>query len=247
MASMKRNGMHLLLLATKKSDTRLIGLVSNRFADPLKAVPITSIVDLKRKWIPLTSDKDDLEDAELRELKLKCQEASIVASIRSLGESIEIRNESDISSGKVVVASIDGSYENEGGAILVAAAYVHHQSLKSGGIDQDSEENNVQLRLGENNYDVSDMSKVMILLDKILTKESSQQTPNDPTDSQINTTKDVQNLIDRHILNGDVLILFASADVKLEQRVLSELGKGGSVVHCHINNECIATLNVAMN
>jgi len=231
----------LLMLATKKSDARIIGLISNRFADPLKAVPINSIVHLKSNWIPLVNDEDAPDDVELKELKLKCQEASIMATIKALGENMKIPHESDIPSGKIVVASIDGSYESDGGAILVAAAYRHHQSFRSaGGPDLKSEscvsEIEVQLRLGEKDYDVSDIPRVMSLLDNIMTKETRQVGVNNIEDLQISTTKDVQNLIDRHIQNGDILILFASADVKLDQRVLTKLGNEGSQIHCHVND-----------
>ena len=231
----------LLRLATKQSDVRTIGLVSNRFTDPLKAVPMSSIADMKRNWIPLGNDKEDTEDVELKSLKLKCQEASIIATIKTLSERMKAPKDSDAPSGKIVVASIDGSYESDGGAILVAAAYRHQQSLKSTDPDLKSENNsleiNVQLRLGEKDYDVSDISKVMSLLDKIFTETPQVPINNPEDDAEITTTNDVQNLIDRHIQAGDILILFLSADIKLEQRVLERLGNEGSQIHCHITDE----------
>jgi hypothetical protein len=51
------------------------------------------------------------------------------------------------------------------------------------------------------------------------------------------TTKDVQNLIERHVEPGSQVILFASADVKLEARVLEKLQNEKSTIHCHTDDE----------
>jgi len=57
------------------------------------------------------------------------------------------------------------------------------------------------------------------------------------------TTKAVQNLIERHLKPDGQLILFASADVKLEARILSKLKQDNSTIHCHINDEFSRRIN----
>jgi len=52
-------------------------------------------------------------------------------------------------------------------------------------------------------------------------------------------TKDIHNLIDRHVITpGCMLLLFASADVKLDPgTVLTRLRDRGCSVHCHVAND----------
>jgi hypothetical protein len=96
-----------------------------------------------------------------------------------------------------------------------------------------------RLLLGEEMVDVSSLAKVVALLDVIFGREEAavHDGPDEPA-----TTTAVQNLIERHVGPGDTLLLFASADIKLEERVVAKLQDQRSTVHAHIYDDAFARM-----
>ena len=86
---------------------------------------------------------------------------------------------------------------------------------------------------------MSSLAKVVALLDVIFGREAAavHDGPDEPA-----TTKAVQNLIERHVGPGDTLLLFASADIKLEERVVAKLQDQRSTVHAHIYDDAFARM-----
>ena len=81
--------------------------------------------------------------------------------------------------------------------------------------------------------------QVMALLDAIFARNGSPDATHNErgADGVPASTKAVQNLIDRHVAPGDVLLLLTASDVKLEERVLAKLQAQRSTVHAHVNDE----------
>jgi hypothetical protein len=217
-------------LASKKRDEKIMKLIANRNADPSKAMPMLSVRELCSNWIPLESvTKNEDGNDELTALQLKIQEAKVRATV----ELLESKIPSESSKKDVVLASLDMKATNDCCAVLVAAAlepkckWDDKEDIEL----EDSENRNVTLFIGNEKHDVSTPALVMTLLDQICTREmnESAQTPT--------TTKDVQNLIERHLGESSHLLLVASTDIKIEQRVLAKLQQDKSTVHCHLNDD----------
>jgi hypothetical protein len=161
-------------------------------------------------------------------LKLKIQEATIRATVKLLKEKIP----AEASQKDVVLASLDECVENEIAAVLVAAALEHDCTWDDAAEESaDCKKRGVTLYIGETKYSVSTPSEVMSLLDQICAKKQIDNIDKTPA-----TTKDVQNLIERHLGPNSHLLLFASTDIKIEQRVLSKLQLESSTIHCHMND-----------
>jgi len=240
----------LMLMASKANNIRITGLISNRFSDPSKAVPITSVRALYNHWISLPPKKQDslIEEADTKKvdsdnkddddkiikLKLKIQEATVKATIELLRKKIPAQP-SAVTNAKSVIASLDDTIDSDGAAILVSAAL---DSRCTWGVDKENyaknEESHVSLYIGSELCNVSTLSDVMNLLNDTFTKT---RVSNGNFEDKVATTKDVQNLIERNVRSGSQLILFASTDVQLEQVVLQKLQKDMTTVHCHINDD----------
>jgi len=106
-----------------------------------------------------------------------------------------------------------------------------------------------KLLLGEEVVDVSDLTRVLALLDAILTRGCT----GDGVDAAANaaaqapattpaTTKTVQNVIDRHVAPGDSLVLFTASDVQLEAHLLVRLQAQRSTVHAHVINDVFSRM-----
>ena len=216
----------LKTLATKSKNEPVMRLIANRYADPSKAVPASSMRALRNQWIRIASKDNTIdEDDELINLQLQMQEATVKATIELLRSKVPEPSKSK--DGKSIIASLDGTAEGDGAAIIVAAA------LDARCVSEDtgtSSEHSVALHLGEEQCEVSTLPDVMNLLDRFFTEER----PLNAARDEPATTKDIQNLIDRHLGADGTLLLFASSDIKLEQRVLTQLQEQGSTVHCHI-------------
>jgi hypothetical protein len=216
-------------LATKKSDKRVMQLIANRSADPSKAIPIQSIRQLCDSWLSLdASSKSD--DEELTSLRLKIQEATVIATIKLL----ESKLPKTTSQKEVVLASLDGKIKNDCAAVLVAAAINPNCQWddKSKEKSESEESRKITLFIGDERCSVSTPTDVFSLLDKICSKETGSDASSTPA-----TTKDVQNLIDRHLGTKSHLLLFTSTDIKMEQRVLTNLQLEGSTIHCHLMDD----------
>lgn len=219
--------MTLQKLAKRKLDNNTMQLISNRFSDPSKAVAIQSFRDLCTNWIALD---DKSHDDEMKQLQLDIQKASVKATIKLLTSKLP-----KTSSGKkVVVASLDGKVENDCAAILVAVAFDSKLQLDDEQSEGKIDDNgcDVTLFIKEKRVDVSTITEVLSLLDGIIcTKRSSESGGAGDAPA---ATKDVQNLIERHLGPNSHLLLFASNDIKIEQRVLTNLQLEKSHVHCHL-------------
>ena len=208
-------------LATKAQNKTILWKLANG-----KAVPVSSIQELRSSWI----HKNDKELDELLRLRLQMQENTLNETIQALRKKVPTEN----SKGNIIIASLDRKPDLDSAAILVAAALEN----KSTNEDGEFNGNSVALYLGEDKCNISSLSEVANLLDQTFAGEStSTSNPIGDTSKALATTKDVQNLIERHLKPNDILLLFAEADVKLEQRVLTQLQEQGSSVHCHIIDE----------
>jgi hypothetical protein len=188
-------------LAMKKADRRVLNLVSMRYQDPSKAVPFSSVCAMRREWIPLLStDVSDEGTDEFHQLNLKMQEASVRATIELLRKKISTSEKKEI-----VLASLDGTVDNSCAAVLIAAALNSHCVWDTKKEEVQDEENmKVTLFIGENTTsccDVSSPSNVMSLLNTIIT--SNEKNTGNEREGEENytptTTKDLQNLIERHL------------------------------------------------
>jgi hypothetical protein len=209
-------------LATKAQNKTILWKLANG-----KAVPVSSIPELRSSWVRI--DKNDEELDDFLRLRLQMQENTVNETIQALRKKIPTEN----SKGDIIIASLDRKPDLDSAAILVAAA------LENKSTNEDGEfiGNSVALYLGEDKCNISSLSEVTNLLDQTFADESASNSIIDETSRALATTKDVQNLIERHLKPDDILLLFAEADVKLEQRVLAQLQKQGSSVHCHIIDE----------
>lgn len=209
-------------LASKTSNLSVVRLIANRFTDPSKAISVSSIPELERNWISTrrkTSAEEDSSFDELAELRLEVQEATVQATLDLLRR----KSSTKCRKSNIIVASLDRNAAVQSAAILAAAAL-------------NCDENPVTLYLREEKCNISSFSDVMNHLDEAFTDQSVSDR-DDSTSAQVATTKDIQNLIDRHLGPDETLLLFATSDVKLEQRVLTNLQKQRSFVHCHVIDE----------
>jgi len=211
-------------LACKANDQGMMSLIVNRYLDPAKAIPAQSMYQLHREWISLQNDQNEKLD-EIFFLKLQVQEVTVKVTInhlrRNLSEELHDKAASNI------VASLDSKAECDAAAILVAAA------LDGQCICEEKQEldDSTILYIGDEVQSISSLTRVMTLLDRAFSSgEKAAVLPDqDPA-----STKNIHNLIDRHLRPGGMLLLFGSSDVKLDQRVLSKLQDECSTVHCHI-------------
>jgi hypothetical protein len=216
-------------LAKKKRDERVMKLISNRSADPSKAIPIHSVRQFCNNWTPLEAATKS--DDELTALQLKIQEATVKATLKLLKSKIP----ETTTQKKVLLASLDGKVDSDCAAILVAAAF--NFDCQCDGEVKDNTENmkrEVTLFIGDKTCDVSTLANVLSLLDEVFAREKNNVTESTPA-----TTKDVQNLIERHLEANSNLLLFTSTDIKIEQRVLTKLQLDGSTIHCHVMDDFI--------
>jgi len=169
----------------------------------------------------------------LTALQLSIQEATVKATMKLLQSKIP----KTTSKKDVVIASLDGKIENDCAAILVAAALDPKFNLddKEPAKEEvlESESRGVTVFIGENELSLTTISEVISLLDRqIQAKRTSGVAGNQPA-----TTKDVQNFIERHLGSNSHLLLFNSTDIKIEQRVLTDLQTQGNTIHCHMNDD----------
>jgi hypothetical protein len=212
-------------IACKAKDQGMMSLIMNRYLDPTKAIPAQSMYQLHREWISLQNNQNENLD-EISLLKLQIQEATVKATInhlrRNLSEELHDKAASNI------VASLDSTAECDVATILVAAA-LDGQCI--GEEKQESVDAFTILYIGDEVQNISSFTGVITLLDRAF---SSGEKANMLPDQDPASTKNIQNLIDRHLRPGGMLLLFGSSDVKLDQRVLSKLQDEGSTVHCHV-------------
>jgi hypothetical protein len=252
----------LQLIAAKARNITVTGLIANRFSDPSKAIPASCILALKHSWIRIARDKDDVDDDaagitprvvddELTTLRIQMQEATVKATIDALRKKIPNKNGSfQKGRGRTIVASLDSKAAIDGAAILVAAA-LHHEftnededptsiTSTSNICNLEDEHKSIgtssTLYLGSEEIRISSFSEVMTLLDRAFNETNPSNTSH-ASSPDLATTKNIQNLIDRHLQPNDRLLLFTASDVKLEQRVLKKLQDQNSMIHCHIIDE----------
>jgi len=220
----------LSALASKATNNVIVKLIANRYADCRKAVPMTSVNQLHSTWMDA-----DCEGDELARLLLSIQYATVKATIDILRSKIPVHPTGTC--GKSVIASLDSTVHCDGAAILIAAAF-NSQCVWDGDKPDSVSDNggDVTLYIGEELCSISTGSDVIKLLNQVFTKEKH-ATAIEAEGIEAATTKDVQNLIERHLEPGSQLILFASTDVKLEPQVLEKLQCEESTIHCHIDDE----------
>jgi hypothetical protein len=208
-------------LAKKRADTRIMTLISNRNADPSKAIPMQSVRS-HSNWISL--EEATKSDDELIALQLKIQEATVRATVQLLRKKFK----SPSSQKEIVLASLDGKIENDYAAVLVASALDPNCNWDD---DENLESQNhtVTLFIGDQKCTITTPADVLSLLNQICNKHRSADAATTPT-----TTKDVQNFIERHLGSNNSLFLFTSTDIKIEQRVLTNLQVDGNTIHCHV-------------
>ena len=216
--------------AKRKVDKRVMALISNRYADPSKAIPLRSTRELCNSWVALESATKSND--ELTALQLKIQEATVRATVKLLNSQMPKAN----SQKDVMLASLDGKIENDITAVLVAAAIDANCQWDDNSDNKeqvDHEKREVTLFIGDKEYKTFTPAEVLSLLDTICAKKNN--SPEETTTPA--TTKDVQNIIERHLRPNSNLFLFSSTDIQLEQQVLTNLQLDGCTIHCHINND----------
>mmetsp|Transcript_4005 Transcript_4005/g.7642 ORF Transcript_4005/g.7642 Transcript_4005/m.7642 type:complete len:929 (-) Transcript_4005:155-2941(-) len=234
-------------LAAKKSDSRVLTLVAKRQEDPSKATPIESVVWLARNWVHMPKEGEDID--EIRELELAIQNAAVRATIERIKS--KVGKAKDGSSSKVILASLDGTSVNDASAVLVAAAMSSTFSFGDQSIDKmepvavSSSPSMAKLFINADEYNLETLADVIGKLDQIFKKETT-ETASSTTRGENGgipaSTKDVQNLIERHVKPGDRLLIFTSTDLKLEQRLLEKLKAENSSIHVHIGDEWSARM-----
>jgi len=162
----------------------------------------------------------------------------------------------------VVIAALDNSLPNQVASVLMAAAmndWVIEDSSKVeiiqnyGQPTPEKADIHRSLFLGETLIHISSLHDTMKLLNNLIVgkissgSEVSDDNGNDSsnisfggvhapsfaTSDGVATTKCVINLIDRHVNDGDMLILFTSADLRLPNDTMATLTKRGCSIHCH--------------
>jgi len=220
----------LSALASKAQNSCIIKLIANRYADCTKAVPMTSVNQLHSIWM-----NEDCEDDELTRLLLKIQYATVKATIDFLRSKIHVHPTATC--GKSIIASLDSTINCDGAAILIAAAFNSQCVWDMDKTDSVSDNGgDVSLYIGEQLCSISTGSDIIKLLNQVFAKEKH-ATAIGAEGIEAASTKDVQNLIERHLEPGSQLILFASTDVKLEPQVLEKIQCEKSTIHCHIDDE----------
>ena len=224
--------MNLQKLATKKVDDHTMKLISLRNSDPSKAIPVQSMRQLHNNWVPFKEMNEAGGEDEIRTLQLKIQEATVRATIELLKSKIPKNMEKK----KIIIASLDRKVENDCAAIIVAAALGRDISWDDDDDEQktdDEVESDVlspSIFIQDDKYSITTSTHIMHLLDKVVANKENNV--NEPA-----TTKDVQNLIDRHLEPESHLLLFTSTDIKIEQQILSNLQSQGNTIHCHMNDD----------
>lgn len=235
-------------LAAKAHNNKVLTLIGARMTDPEKAIATSSISSLMHSWIPLNKEDTSMDDQEkeMNELQLKIQEATVRATIEKLRKAMPKSKDAATDDTMTTVASLDNTVTSDASAVLIAAALDTCCTWKEPKNTNDEENDKmvpessqVQLFIGEEQWNVSDPTSVMQRLDNIFSSSRERASNAD----EVATTKAVQNLIERHLKPNGQLILFASADVKLEARILSKLQKDNSTIHCHINDEFSRRMN----
>lgn len=236
-------------LASKARNHEIMKMIGARMMDPKKAIAVESISKLIGSWIPLNKTYTvEKQEKEMMDLQLQIQEATVRATIEQLRNAIP--KSKDASTNAVtIVASLDNTVTSDASAVLIAAALdndcvVGKGESKANQTDDTTKAEliksaQVQLFIGEEQWQVSELGDVMQRLDNVFS--SSRERLNNEDEAA--TTKAVQNLIERHLKPGGQLILFASADVKLEARILEKLQKDNTTIHCHINDEFSRRMN----
>jgi len=222
----------LSALASKAQNSGIVKLIANRYVDCKKAVPMSSVNQLHSTWI----NEDCKGDGELAKLLLEIQHATVKATVDLLRSKIDVQPIGTY--GKSIIASLDSTVNCDVAAILIAAAF-NSQCVWDGEDETNSggdNEGDVALYIGEELCSISTGSDVIKLLNKVFTKERHAAAI-EVEGREAATTKDIQNLIERHVQPGDQLILFVSADVKLETHVLEKLQSEKSTIHCHVDDE----------
>jgi len=219
----------LSTLASKAKDIRMMKLISNVYADPKKAVPISSLSQFHSAWIDVNSEVD-----EVIKLQLKVQYATVKATINLLRTKIPAQLAGN--DRKKIIASIDDTLNSDVAAVLIAAAFDPHCVWDEDKVDPDVTESYVTLKIGKDLCSTSSSLGVMKLLNQAFMKDRVNAV-READETRATTTKDVQNLIERHVEPGSQVILFASTDVKLEARVLEKMQNEKSTIHCHTDDE----------
>jgi len=240
----------LTRLAKKKEATRVLKLINLRYAmDPSKVSPYESIGELIRSWVSLDDDneavaEDIVEEDSIRELELDIQRSKINATIQKLRSKRKKNPQSDESS--AVIASLDSSIPNMVSAVLIAAsmndwpedkeAVSEHteMDIAAGQEDESTDKFKQVLYLGESSANVTSYETTMNLLNSIITgKHSASSEAPSFSNAGIATTKAVMNLIDRHVEDSNVLMLFSSANLQLPNDRMENLTQRGCALHCH--------------
>jgi len=222
-----KDGDFVRLSALAIKDIRVMKLIANRCTSQDNAVPISSLSQFRSTWIDAGCEVD-----ELVKLQLQIQCASIKATIDLLRSKIPVRSSG--ADGKIIIASIDDTMHSDIAAILIATAFdsrcVWDEDEMDSGSDNGS---SVTLKIREELCCTSTRSDVMKLLKEAFARFRHTDVMEEETRAV--TTKDVQNLIE-HVEPGSQVILFASADVQLETRVLEKLQNEKSTIHCHVDD-----------
>uniref|UniRef100_A0A7S4NG04 Uncharacterized protein n=1 Tax=Odontella aurita TaxID=265563 RepID=A0A7S4NG04_9STRA len=235
----------LTALAGKSGGTQVLEMINMRNTDPSKAVPMESLRQMKRDWVPLDGENED----EVRAIKLKLQEAMVWSTLKRLRKS-----QYSSPSTSSAIASLDQSKLNHAASVLMGAAmgsWVDEKEDPSNagkskpqpttGDDAEDTSNGKEHRvyIKDRLVDVGSFDLCMKNLNDVFTSPVEEASVS--TDAAA-TTKDVLNLIDRHILDGDVLVLFTSADLQLPDYSLSDIQKRGCSIHCHKADDLTARL-----
>ncbi len=171
------------------------------------------MVSLSNNWVYLPKEGEEV--GEIRELELAIQKASVGATIKRLKGKVGMKKEE--SEANVILASLDGTSVNDASAMLVAAAMTPTFSLDEKPSDRmetdgaSSSTSNVRLFIEAEEHSLTTLADVIEKLDAIFKKErgSASGGATRGSDSGVipASTKDVQNLIERHVGPGDRLLI----------------------------------------
>uniref|UniRef100_A0A7S4UI31 Uncharacterized protein n=1 Tax=Ditylum brightwellii TaxID=49249 RepID=A0A7S4UI31_9STRA len=216
----------LTKLAQKKEDTRILRLVNLRFSDPSKATKFGSVGELISSWV---KEPEASSDDELGRLQRNIFVAKVRATASYLRSVIKSTEKS------LLIASFDNSQSNHIASALVSFAFSGALLGDDGTSSAEPMEyKEIRLLIGGVSKDVSSFDSFLSLLDEIVSGSSKNEVdaPSFMNDS-IATTKAVLNLIDRHLKNSEVLLLFSSGDITIPSDVMEDLTTKGCGVHCH--------------
>mmetsp|Transcript_13067 Transcript_13067/g.19223 ORF Transcript_13067/g.19223 Transcript_13067/m.19223 type:complete len:906 (+) Transcript_13067:72-2789(+) len=239
----------LTRLAKKKEASRVLKLINMRYAlDPSRVSPFESVGELIRSWVSLNDNEiggdEIVEDDSTKHLELDIQRSKINATVEKLRSKRKKNSQDNETS--AVVAALDNSIPNMVSAVLITA------SMNDWPEDKDAEPENTEINITAAQEEGSaDESKHVLYLGETLTKLSSFETTIDLLNSIIAgkysasceapsfsnngvaTTKAVINLIDRHMEDGNILMLFSSANLQLPNERMEALTERKCAVHCH--------------